>query len=79
LQNGLGNIEAIERHVAPERIVYGVTGIGAILLGAGEIQLTEGAWTGGGVTWIGADRRRPRGRRPGRRTAQPGARHHGGP
>jgi 2-dehydropantoate 2-reductase len=54
LQNGLGNIEAIERHVAPERIVYGVTGIGAILLGPGEIQLTEGAWTGGGVTWIGA-------------------------
>jgi 2-dehydropantoate 2-reductase len=54
LQNGLGNIEAIERHVPQERIVYGVTGIGAILLGPGEIQLTEGAWTGGGVTWIGA-------------------------
>lgn len=53
LQNGLGNIEAIEEHVDADRIVYGVTGIGAVLLRPGEIQLTEGAWTGGGVTWIG--------------------------
>lgn len=54
LQNGLGNVEAIESSVLPDRIVWGVTGIGAKTERPGHIELTEGAWRGTGVTWIGS-------------------------
>jgi 2-dehydropantoate 2-reductase len=53
LQNGLGNVERIEERVPADRIVYGVTGIGAATEGPGHIELTEGAWTGTSMTWIG--------------------------
>ncbi len=53
LQNGLGNVEAIAERVDDARIVRGVTGIGARTVGPGHIELTEGAWTGGSMTWIG--------------------------
>lgn len=52
LQNGLGNVETIESVIEPDRVVYGVTGIGARTVGPGHIELTEGAWTGGSMTWI---------------------------
>ncbi len=37
LQNGIGNVEIIEDFVEPERILFGVTGLGAIKTGPGAI------------------------------------------
>jgi 2-dehydropantoate 2-reductase len=53
-QNGLGNVEAIERVVAPSQIVYGVTTGGARIEGPGHIELTEGSWEGASRTWMRA-------------------------
>jgi 2-dehydropantoate 2-reductase len=54
LQNGLGNVEAIEAAVPTHQVVYGVTGIGSVLREPGHIEVTEGAWMGTGRTWLGA-------------------------
>jgi len=53
LQNGLGNPEQIRAHVPAERVVHGVTGLGASVVAPGVIEVTRGAWTGGSTTWIG--------------------------
>ena len=49
LQNGLGNIEAIERHVPLRRILAGTTAQGATLLGHGSVR-----HAGSGDTVVGA-------------------------
>lgn len=54
LQNGLGNIEAIESVLPRYTLVGGSTTIGALLLGDGEVL-----WSGGGPTVIGEYRRLP--------------------
>lgn len=53
LQNGLGNVETIAEVTAADRVVYGVTSIGARFLGPGHVEVTEGAWRGTSPTWIG--------------------------
>jgi 2-dehydropantoate 2-reductase len=40
LQNGIGNVEIIENFVERERILFGVTGLGAIKTGPGAITAT---------------------------------------
>ncbi len=40
LQNGIGNVEIINDFVEPERILFGVTGLGAIKTGPGAITAT---------------------------------------
>ncbi|QEC49205.1 2-dehydropantoate 2-reductase [Baekduia soli] len=67
LQNGLGNVEVIEEHVAPERVVYGVAAVGAVLAGPGHISVSDGAWGGESMTWVGT--RHPDGRGIVERTA----------
>jgi len=39
LQNGLGNLEKIQKEVGPERVALGVTTMGATLLGPGHVRL----------------------------------------
>ncbi len=48
LQNGLGNIELISEVVGPERVIGGVTNLGATLLDAGKVR-----YAGKGETVIG--------------------------
>ena len=45
LQNGLGNIEAIGRHVNPNQIMAGVSGHGATLLGPGKVRHAGAGYT----------------------------------
>jgi 2-dehydropantoate 2-reductase len=54
LQNGLGNVEALERAVGPERVVHGVTTLGADAQGATHVELTESSWNGTARSWVGA-------------------------
>lgn len=54
LQNGLGNPEKIAQGLGTERVIAGVTRIGAKLIGPGHIEITETAATKGGGTSIGA-------------------------
>jgi 2-dehydropantoate 2-reductase len=53
-QNGLGNVDAIERTVPPEQVVYGVTTGGARVEGPGNVELTESSWNGESTTWMRA-------------------------
>lgn len=53
LQNGLGNAATLKRHVDPDRVVYGVTSIGAKFLGPAHIEVTDGAWHASAPTYIG--------------------------
>lgn len=53
LQNGLGNPEVLANAFPTENIVYGVTEIGATIVGPGHIELTPTAWDGGGATYVG--------------------------
>lgn len=57
LQNGLGNIETIARHVSLEQILAGVSYTGATLLGAGKVRVC-----GHGRTYFGelSGRKTPR-------------------
>jgi 2-dehydropantoate 2-reductase len=54
LQNGLGNADTVERVVPAERVVYGVTEIGAVVQGPAHIELTDNAWNGNGSTLLAA-------------------------
>ena len=45
LQNGLGNLEVLARHVGPERAALGVTTQGATLAGPGRVNATGGGPT----------------------------------
>lgn len=49
VQNGLGNLDVIAKHVSPERVVGGVTAHSAMALGFNKIKYNGGV---GGV-WIG--------------------------
>lgn len=57
LQNGLGNPERIAVHVDPDRIVHGVTAIGARFVGPAHVEVTEGAWRGTSPTHVGGSTR----------------------
>ena len=48
LQNGLGNVEALERHLGSDSIVSGVTTEAALSYGPGRV-----IHTGTGTTWLG--------------------------
>ncbi|HTZ11161.1 MAG TPA: ketopantoate reductase family protein, partial [Candidatus Margulisiibacteriota bacterium] len=48
LQNGIGNIEIISEVVGPEKVIGGVTNLGATLQGAGKVR-----YAGKGETVIG--------------------------
>jgi len=58
LQNGVGNVETLNRFVGPERILFGVTALAAVRPGPGEIDVTAfyGAQT---FVWSQVDRRTP--------------------
>jgi 2-dehydropantoate 2-reductase len=58
-QNGLGNPEQLEAVVGPDRLVYGTTEIGGTVRAPGVIEVTEGAWTGTGKTYLGSRDSRP--------------------
>ena len=55
LQNGIGNVEIIGSYADPERVLFGVTTLGAIRLEPGEIEVTAGThaktylWSEAGV------------------------------
>jgi 2-dehydropantoate 2-reductase len=49
LQNGLGNAEVLKAALTPERVLFGVTTLGAILLEPGYVQCT-----GSGKVFLGA-------------------------
>jgi 2-dehydropantoate 2-reductase len=58
LQNGVGNVEKLARYVSSERILFGVTALGAMRPAAGEIDVTafDGAKT---FVWALAGRQTP--------------------
>ena len=48
LQNGLGNVENLQRHLGSDSIIAGTTTEGALTTGPGEV-----VHTGSGMTWVG--------------------------
>ena len=48
LQNGLGNVEALERHLGSDAIISGITTEAALSAGPGRV-----IHTGSGTTWLG--------------------------
>lgn len=54
LQNGLGNAEKIIEGLGTDRVIAGVTRIGAKLVAPGHVEITETAANKGGGTSVGA-------------------------
>jgi 2-dehydropantoate 2-reductase len=48
LQNGLGNVETLERHLGSDSIIASTTAEGALSTGPGKV-----IHTGSGITWVG--------------------------
>jgi 2-dehydropantoate 2-reductase len=52
-QNGLGNVEKIAAAFGAASVVYGVSTVGGVTSGPGEVELTDATWDGTATTWMG--------------------------
>jgi 2-dehydropantoate 2-reductase len=52
-QNGLGNAEKIAAAFGTEAVVYGVSTVGGVTIGPGEVELTDATWDGTATTSMG--------------------------